>query len=103
MGDDFMDGLAIAGFCSFGLFIGILIGWFVNDDTTKDKDRSYVKVVIAISGSAVSFVPLFAPLIGRERWFYPIALLVGLLISPLPAVYFQWFYSRKSIKALFPK
>lgn len=99
-----MDVLAIAGFCSFGLFIGILIGWFVNDDTTsKDKDKAYVKVVIAISGSAVSFVPLFAPLVGRERWFYPIALLVGLLISPLLDVYFQWFYSRPRVIALFPK
>ena len=79
-----MDGLAIAGFCSFGLFIGLLIGWFVNDDkTSKEKDKGYVKIVIAIGSSAVSFVPLFAPVTGRERWFYPIALLVGLLVSPL--------------------
>lgn len=99
-----MDALAIAGFSSFGLFVGLLIGWFVNDDkTSKGADRAYAKVIIAIASSAVSFIPLFAPVAGRERWFYPIFLLVGLVVSPLFDVGLQWFYTRKNVVALFKK
>ena len=76
-----MDGLAIAGISCLGLFVGLIVGWFVNQEEPLSA-KSVSSIIVALGGSAVSFIPLFSPKADRELWFYPIALLVGLLIAP---------------------
>lgn len=92
-----MDCLAIVGFSCLGLFVGLIVGWFCNQEKEPDS-KSYSSIILAVGGTAASFIPLFSPKTGREIWFYPIALLAGLLIAPFLDVAYNWFYGLEWVK-----
>lgn len=93
-----MDGLAVAGFVCLGLFIGLIVGWFVNQEGSLDA-KSVSSIILALGTSAVAFIPLFAPrTIGRELWFYPIALLAGLLVAPFLDIAYDKLYEERKGK-----
>jgi len=89
-----MDFLAVAGFTCLGLFVGLIVGWFMNQKKALDG-KGVSSIILAVGSSAVSFIPLFSPKAGREFWFYPIALLVGLLIAPFLDRAYDKFYGYK--------
>lgn len=93
-----MDCLAIAGYSALGIFIGNLVGWAVNTWEGQTA-KGYTALIGAVAGVA-SIVPLFSPKVGGEMWFYPIFLLIGLLVSPLLDLAFSWFYGLPSVKAI---
>jgi hypothetical protein len=92
-----MDCLAITGFSCLGIFIGLIVGWFVNSEK-EPGPRSYGAIILAVGGAATSFIPVFAPTTGREIWFYPIALLGGLLTAPYLDVAYNWFYGVEWVR-----
>jgi hypothetical protein len=94
-----MDSLAIVGFYCLGTFVGLVVGWAVNQESELEL-KSISSMILAVGGSGASFIPLFSPNAGREIWFYPIALLVGLLIAPLLDVAFNWFYGLRWVKKI---
>jgi hypothetical protein len=94
-----MNCLAIVGFVCLGLFVGLLVGWFVNSEREPDS-KGYSAVIVAAGGAAAGFVPFFSPMAGRELMFYPIALLAGLLIAPVFDVLYDWLYGLEAVKRI---
>jgi len=92
-----MDDLAATGFGCLGLFVGLLVGWFVNSEKEPDS-RSYSSIILAVGSTAASFIPLFSPHAGREMLVYPITLLGGLLTAPFFDVAYNWFYGLPWVK-----
>jgi hypothetical protein len=92
-----MDCLAIIGFSCLGAFVGLIVGWFVNQESEPDS-KSYSSIIFAVGSTAASFIPFFSPKTGREIWFYPIALFVGLLTAPFFDVAYNWFYGIQWVK-----
>jgi hypothetical protein len=52
--------LAIFGFLCFGLFVGVIVGWYLNQDTAFDA-KSINSIIVVVGSRAVSFIPLGAP------------------------------------------
>jgi len=94
-----MDQLAMVGFSCLGIFVGLIVGWFVNQEK-EPTAKAYTSIILAVGSTAVSFIPLFSPTKGREIWLYPIALLAGLLIAPFLDVAYNWFYGIAWVKKI---
>jgi hypothetical protein len=94
-----MDYLAIIGFCCLGAFVGLIVGWFVNQEAEPDS-KSYSSIIIAVGSTVASFIPFFSRTTGREIWFYPIALLGGLMTAPFFDVAYNWFYGIKWVETI---
>jgi predicted permease len=94
-----MDSLAAIGFSCLGIFVGLIVGWFVNSEK-EPNPKSYSSIIFAVGSTAASFIPLFSPKVGREIFLYPVALLTGLLIATFFDVAYNWFYGLKWVKAV---
>jgi hypothetical protein len=104
-----MDFLAVIGFVCLGTFIGLMVGWFLNS-ANEPTGKEYSAIIAAAAGAFASFVPFFLRQAGREIWFYPIALVVAMLLAPLLDAMYHWFYGwdwvigvHKKVRKNYPK
>jgi hypothetical protein len=97
-----MDALAIVGTLCLGILVGLLIGWYL-DQEQPFTITALVTVTSILSGAGVLGVfRLITPVGGlREFWFYPIGLLVGVLIAPpLDRYYDSLFETSKKTNGI---
>src|SRR5689334_8111300 len=85
-----MDCLTVVGVVTLGLAIGLLVGWFINEDepfTAKGLTTS----ISVLTGAGVLGIFKYVSPGGstREFWFYPVGILIGLLVAP----FFDVFYN----------
>jgi hypothetical protein len=94
-----MDFLVVSGVVSLGLLVGLLVGWFVNEDQPFTA-TGLVAAITVLSGAGVLGVfHLIAPAgPTREFWFYPIAVLGGVLIAPFLSVLYDRLYPANQKK-----
>jgi hypothetical protein len=95
-----MNCLAIVGFSSLGVVIGLLVGMFANSEEAPEA-KAYSAIILAIGSSAATFIPLFAAQSNKEMWFYPVAMLVGFILTPPWEFITTWFYSRPYIVKIY--
>jgi len=92
-----MDILVSSGVISLGLVIGMLVGWFINEDQEFTIGGLVASVTVLSGSGVVGVFQLVAPQGStREFWFYPIAILVGLLIAPFLDRLYNDLYEPKS-------
>lgn len=95
-----MNCLAIIGFATLGTFVGVLVSWAMSS-RKEPEGKTYVGLITAVAGAAAGFIPLFSANKATEMWFYPIGLMIGLIIlGPLLDTAYNWFYGLKWVKDL---
>lgn len=78
-----MDCLVVSGVVSLGLLVGLLVGWFVNEDQPFTATGLVASITVLSGAGVLGVFHLIAPTgPTREFWFYPIAVLAGVLIAP---------------------
>lgn len=85
-----MDQLAVIGTLSLGILIGLVIGWFL-DQEQPFTTSGLIAITSILSGAGVLGVFHLVSPNGatREFWFYPIGLLIGVLIAPFLDKYYD--------------
>ncbi len=91
-----MDPIICAGVVSLGLVIGMLVGWFVNEDREFSVGGLVASVTVLSGSGVVGVFQLVAPQGStREFWLYPVAILIGILIAPFLDRFYNGLYERK--------
>jgi hypothetical protein len=78
-----MDWLVIAGVVSLGLLVGLLVGWYVNEEQPFTATGLIASITVLSGAGVLGVFHLIAPAgATREYWLYPVAVLFGVLIAP---------------------
>jgi hypothetical protein len=94
-----MDWLIVGGVVSLGLLVGLLVGWFVNEDQPFTVN-GLVACVTVLSGAGVAGIfHLVSPNAStREYWLYPVTLLLGMLAAPRLDIFYNDLYKKHTTK-----
>ena len=91
-----MDSLAVVGTLSLGILLGLIVGWFL-DEEQPFTVSGLIAISSILSGAGVLGVFHLVSPNGalREFWFYPIGLLVGVLIAPFLDRYYNSLFGTE--------
>ncbi|ARQ01398.1 hypothetical protein [Pseudorhodoplanes sinuspersici] len=95
-----MDWLVVAGVVSLGFLVGLLVGWYVNEDQPFTATGLVASITILSGAGVLGVFHMIAPTgPTREFWLYPIAVLLGVLIAPpLSKLYDRLYVEDSKIK-----
>jgi hypothetical protein len=92
-----MDFLVVAGVVSLGLLVGLLVGWYVNEDQPFTTTGLLASITVLSGAGVLGVFHLIAPTgPTREYWLYPVAVLAGVLIAPPLSKLYDRLYVEKS-------
>jgi hypothetical protein len=100
-----MDWLVITSVVALGFVIGLLIGWFVNEDQSFTATGLTTSISVLSGAGVLGFFHYVSPNgPTREVWLYPIGILAGLLTAPFFDIFYNALYedekSGRGVRAL---
>jgi phosphotransferase system glucose/maltose/N-acetylglucosamine-specific IIC component len=91
-----MDWVVVVGVISLGVLVGLLVGWYVNEDKAFTTTALAASVSTLSGAGVLGVFHLIVPATPtREYWFYPVGMLVGVLIAPFLDMFFNGLYENK--------